>query len=441
MSTGIGSYSRAKLIKIIDGRHDSIVHPDGSDTQIQFNNAGEFGGISAFTWDDTNLKIADDTKLYFGTDDDTYIEYNEDGDDYLTISGSVTGLALSGSVIDVATNMVIKDDIKLYFGTNKDASIEYDEDSTDSLVINLPLGGGDINLPALGTEALQIKESTNAYMTFNVTNEAVVFDKSPAVSDNVKLAFGHTAGTDSYIEYNEDGDNFLVISGSSAGIVLSGSTVEIAGTLVGASPLKIGGGIQIVSVAGQPATAMSFGDDIKLHFGDDDDTHIQFKNSTGQYIEISGSNNGIVLSGSSVYVDQKLGIGIFGDDITHAITLPNNANTSGQIKANAYITYSSARLKENITQINNPIDILNNIQGVTFDWKENKKKDFGFIAEDIGKHLPHIVTWEDNNLDAQGLDYNKIIPILVEAIKFQQDKIDTLRHDLNKLKNLFPDSA
>lgn len=338
MSTGIGSYSRAKLIKIIDGR---VTTTGGDITSVTAGNGLTGGGTSGAVTLDIDMGGSDGQLLY---------------NDGTTALGGVSSLSFNDSTGDIK----IIDDKKLIFGT----------------------------------------------------------------------------GDDAYIEYNEDGDDFLIISGSSKGIVLSGSTVEIDGTLVGASPLQIGGGIEIVSVPGQPATAMSFGDDIKLYFGDDDDTFIQFKDATGEYLELSGSNNGIVLSGSSVYVDQKLGIGIFGDDITHAITLPNNANTSGQIKANAYITYSSARLKENITRINDPVEILNNIQGVTFDWKENKKKDFGFIAEDIGKHLPHIVAWESNNQDAQGLDYNKIIPILVEAIKFQQGKIDTLRHDLNKLKNL-----
>ena len=258
------------------------------------------------------------------------------------------------------------------------------------------------------------------------------------VLDDKKLQFG-TNG-DAHIEYNEDGDDFLIISGSSKGMVLSGTTVQIAGTLVGASPLQIAGGIEVVSLEGEPTTSMSFGDDIKLYFGSDNDTYIQFKDGTGQHLELSGSNNGIVLSGSSVYVDEKLGIGVYGSDITHAITLPDNADASGQIKAHGYITYSSARLKENVVRIDNPIGILNNIQGVTFDWKNNKKKDIGFIAEDIGKYLPQIVSWEENESFAQGLDYNKIVPILVEAIKNQQSQIDKLKDQIISLTAILKDS-
>ena len=167
---------------------------------------------------------------------------------------------------------------------------------------------------------------------------------------------------------------------------------------------------------------------------------LPFVSVAGSDTQIQYNNGGAMGAATSlVYNDSTghIGVGVTAAAATHALTLPNTAAAGGQIKANAYITYSSAKLKENISKINNPIDILNNIQGVTFDWKENKKKDIGFIAEDVGKYLPQIVEWEKNNIDAQGLDYNKIIPILVEAVKYQQDKIDELRHDLNNLKKLF----
>jgi len=345
MARGIGEYSRAKLIRIIDQRVSSE-GGDGDITSVTAGNGLTGGGTTG------DLSIAVD------------------------IGGS-------------------------------DGQLLYNDGTTD-------LGG---------VSSLSFNDSTGDLQ----------------IIDDKKLIFG--TNNDSHIEYNENGDDFLIISGSSAGMVLSGSTIQIRGTLVGASPLQIAGGIEIVSLAGEATTAMSFGDNIKLNFGDENDTYIKYNTvRSANSLEISGSvGGGIRLLGEKVYVDKFLGIGVSEDDITHAITLPNNANTSGQIKANAYVTYSSARLKENITQINNPIEILNKIQGVTFDWKNNKKKDIGFIAEDVGKYLPHIVTWEKNNLDAQGLDYNKIIPILVEAIKHQEGKIDALRRDLIKLKNLIGD--
>jgi hypothetical protein len=155
------------------------------------------------------------------------------------------------------------------------------------------------------------------------------------------------------------------------------------------------------------------------------DTQIQFNNDGTQ----SGASN-LVYNSSRGFV----GIGVTAANADYALTLPNTAGTQGRIKANAFVTYSSQRLKENISPIENPIEVLKKIKGVSFDWKESKKKDLGFIAEQVGAHLPHIVAWEKNGTDAAGMDYNKIIPILVEALKTQQRQIDTLQTEIISLK-------
>ena len=53
---------------------------------------------STFTIDD-DMMIKDDHKLFFGTNSDSFIEYNEDQDDFMVISGSGNGIVLSGSAI------------------------------------------------------------------------------------------------------------------------------------------------------------------------------------------------------------------------------------------------------------------------------------------------------------------------------------------------------
>ena len=261
-------------------------------------------------------------------------------------------------------------------------------------------------------------------------------DTNLKIADDTKLIFG--TNTDASIEYNENGDDFLVISGSSKGMVLSGTTVQIRGTLEGASPLKIAGGIEIVPSSGGETTSMKFGDDIKLFFGDDNDSYVMFNDASSNYLEISGSSNGIVLSGSSVYVDQKIGVGMPIGGVTHGITLPDVADNSGKIKANAYMTYSSQRFKKDVEVIDNPIKTIQNLRGVTFTWKKNDQKDYGFIAEEVGKELPIIVEWDNKNSEnspqAMSMDYTRIIPILLEGIKSQQNQIDILKDEIKCLK-------
>ena len=98
----IGDYSRAKLEKIIDDKGGGgTTSPGGSDTQVQYNNGGSFGGAASLTYNDStgDVTVIDDKKLYFGTNSDAHIEYNEDGDNYMVISGSAAGLVLSGTTM------------------------------------------------------------------------------------------------------------------------------------------------------------------------------------------------------------------------------------------------------------------------------------------------------------------------------------------------------
>lgn len=185
-------------------------------------------------------------------------------------------------------------------------------------------------------------------------------------------------------------------------------------------------------------TNLNIADDTKLRFGTDNDAYISYNEEGSDHLIISGSSKGIALSGSSVYVDQKMGVGVSNDNITHAITLPDNADNSGKIKANAFMTYSSARFKEDVQVIDNPIETIQNLRGVTFTWKKNSQKDYGFIAEEVGRELPIIVEWDteanQNQPRAMSMDYTRIIPFLLEGIKSQQKQIDSLKDEIKVLK-------
>ena len=76
------------------------------------------------------------------------------------------------------------------------------------------------------------------------------------------------------------------------------------------------------------------------------------------------------------------------------------------------------------------------LRGVYFDWDEKHggKHDMGFIAEEIGKVIPEIVSYEPDGVYATGVDYGAITPMLVQAIKEQQRQIEDLKAQIRKLK-------
>jgi hypothetical protein len=101
---------------------------------------------------------------------------------------------------------------------------------------------------------------------------------------------------------------------------------------------------------------------------------------------------------------------------------------------NDIIAYASSdkRLKENITPISDPIEKVKAIGGYEFDWNDkqplHKGHDVGVIAQEIEAILPELVQTRDNGYKA--VSYEKIVALLIEAIKDQQSQIDELKLDL-----------
>jgi hypothetical protein len=100
-----------------------------------------------------------------------------------------------------------------------------------------------------------------------------------------------------------------------------------------------------------------------------------------------------------------------------------------------YGTNCSIRNKENIQPLTGSLEKILNIRGVTFNWKDSGHHDLGFIAEEIGKEIPEAVDFEEDGCYATGMSYQHIIPVLVEAIKEQQQLIERLEARISALES------
>ena len=114
----------------------------------------------------------------------------------------------------------------------------------------------------------------------------------------------------------------------------------------------------------------------------------------------------------------------------------------GEIRAINDITafYSSDRnLKENIAPIKNSLEKLNKLNGVSFDWIDQyiadrggedgyfvRKSDIGVIAQEVEEVLPEAVATREDGIKA--VKYERIIPLLIEAIKELQQQVNDLKN-------------
>jgi hypothetical protein len=100
---------------------------------------------------------------------------------------------------------------------------------------------------------------------------------------------------------------------------------------------------------------------------------------------------------------------------------------------------SDAREKENIVPIDNALEKLEGINGYYYDWKSSGEKQVGLIAQEVEKVLPEAVT--ENAKGTKFLNYEGVMPVLVEAVKEQQkliklqaEQIELLKKEVAKLK-------
>ena len=114
------------------------------------------------------------------------------------------------------------------------------------------------------------------------------------------------------------------------------------------------------------------------------------------------------------------------------------SGTAGTIIATNDIvafTSSDERLKDNVTLLSDPIDKISQIKGVNFVWNDESYDhlaghDIGVLAQDVEKVLPEVVATRDDGYKA--VRYEKMVPLLIEAIKDQQQQITDLKSRLDE---------
>ena len=143
---------------------------------------------------------------------------------------------------------------------------------------------------------------------------------------------------------------------------------------------------------------------------------------------------------SSLYYSKAGGV-ITGDvSIGQTLNVVGNTLVQGTISAFGDViadSSSDARLKDNSTAIESPLEKVCKINGVSFNWNDKQsayevgKKDIGVIAQEVEEVLPELVTTRDNGYKA--VRYEKIVALLIEAVKEQQTQINNLTDKINNL--------
>lgn len=91
-------------------------------------------------------------------------------------------------------------------------------------------------------------------------------------------------------------------------------------------------------------------------------------------------------------------------------------DTSGNWTAQGNVTaYSDERLKDNIETIENGLDKVEQLRGVTY--TRDERENIGVIAQEVEKILPEIVLTADDEMGTKSVDYSRLTAVLIEAVK------------------------
>lgn len=135
--------------------------------------------------------------------------------------------------------------------------------------------------------------------------------------------------------------------------------------------------------------------------------------------------------GNVVVKNGNLGVGTTSPAYRLQVGSSGDGSTA---RANAWNTFSDRTLKKDLSIIDQPLNKVNQISGYYYYWKEgeDESRQVGIVAQEVEEILPEIVSTDPEGI--KSVDYAKLTPLLIEAIKAQQKEIDELRKMVEEMK-------
>ena len=170
-------------------------------------------------------------------------------------------------------------------------------------------------------------------------------------------------------------------------------------------------------------------DDIAVTADSIGDTQLAY--NTGQHLTTSSdvNFNTINVNATTTSANKTSGALI----VDGGVGVAENIHAGGDVVAYAS---SDERLKDNLQVIQDPLDKVGQISGYEFDWNEESPEwakerghDIGVIAQEVQKVHPEIVIERTNGY--LGVDYKRIIPLLIESIKELKQEVEDLKKKVN----------
>mgnify|MGYP003321504555 FL=1 len=161
------------------------------------------------------------------------------------------------------------------------------------------------------------------------------------------------------------------------------------------------------------------------------DTSIDPDNYGGYYYadgQYTGTNPGVAFVIGNGDVNASNGLAGNNPSNAFVVNYDGSATLSGELTIN-----SDMRLKSNITSLSGALAKLLEIDGKSYTMKSNDKEaKIGLLAQDVEKVLPELVKEADDKQGTLSVNYQGLIPVLINAIKEQQEQLKEIKENVRK---------
>lgn len=347
------------------------------------------GGAATAAAAQTNITSVLNTSLILGRDGDNQIKFGTDNQIIFEVSGGdnvifkasgeieATSLDISGDV-DVDGTLeadaitingttlaeTISDTVGAMVGSNTETGIAVSYDDSDN-TLDFVIGAGVIVNSMLADDAVGADElAANAVVTASITDGNVTTAKLAADSVTSAKIPDNAINSEHYTD----------------------------------------GSIDTAHIADDQITADKVASDLRAvtYIGIDAGDYIQWTADTQTDFYVNGNNEMRLEADGDLHVD--------GDVIAYSTTIA-----------------SDEKLKTDITVIDNALDKIKQINGVTFNYKRNEKPSGGVIAQELEKIIPSAVGTQQSLNGSEKyktVDYNAVIGLLIESVKELSDRLD-----------------
>ena len=285
-------------------------------------------------------------------------------------------------------------------------------------------GGGDISTTR--TISVATGGVTNAMLAGSIANDKLtnssitIAGQSTALggtvtAETIRTAIGTVVTGSAQVFANVSGDVTIASNGVAT---IAANSVALGTDTTGNYMVDVsaGSGISISHTQGEGSTATITNSGVR-----------SIAAGTGVSVSATTGDNCSIAIGQSVATSAS--------PTFAGLTINGSITATGDITA--YFS-SDKRFKDNVQIIPDALSKVRKINGVTWEWNDlvddvtKQSPNTGLIAQEVQQVLPEVVKERgDGHL---GLDYSKMMGLLVEAIKEQQNKIDNLSIEIENLK-------